>query len=305
MDNYNEKSIIKFGKRILRFVAFQSLFRIAQLKYLFCRLKSKNGMIIVDVQGSKMLLDLTDAGISRELAVDGIREPGSTKEIINILKKDDVVVEIGANIGYYALIESKIIGKKGKIYAIEPSAKNVKMLKKNIELNSAQNIEVFELAIGDRNANEKMNISTHSNWNSLVKQRNKNVIAQIEVKVLTLDRFLIGKKMPDFIRMDVEGYEYNIIKGMKNMLKSKTPLKLFVELHPHIMEKSQTIYVLKKLMTNGFRTTKVIRSVTVSEMKVMVKSQYDYSHLSIKDIIEDNSIISGEKGAFEIFFERN
>ena len=77
--------------------------------------------------------------------------------------------------------------------------------------------------------------------------------------------------------MDVEGYEYNIIKGMKNILKAKMPLKLFIELHPHIMKKEQTIYVLKTLMNYGFKTMKVIRSVTTPEMKVISRKEFDYS----------------------------
>jgi hypothetical protein len=104
--------------------------------------------------------------------------------------------------------------------------------------------------------------------------------------------------------MDVEGYEYNVIKGMKNILKSKKPLKLFIELHPHIIKKEQTQYVLKTLRRYGFETRKVIRSLTVPEVKVMSREEFDFSSKTINDLLKDDSIISGKKGAFEIFFER-
>ena len=91
---------------------------------------------------------------------------------------------------------------------------------------------------------------------------------------------------------------------MKNTLKAKKPLKLFIELHPHIMKPEQTKYILKTLGAYKFETKRVIRSITVPEMKVMDKSQYDFSYKKIKDLLKDHSIISGKMGAFEIFFEK-
>lgn len=300
---YNKKNlVIYFIVRVIKFLAFQFIFGTRNIKFIL--LKIKNNILIKKVQGSKMYLDLNDKGISKDLAMDGIREPESTEEIKRIVKPGSTVVEVGANIGYYALMESLLAGKTGRIYALEPSPSNFNTLKKNIKLNSIANITLFQLAIGDKKGIVKMNISPHSNLNSLVAQKNRRILKTINVNVTTLDIFLKNKKYPDFIRMDVEGYEYNIIKGMKNTLKSKKPLKLFIELHPHVMKKEQTEYVLKTLRKYGFETRKVVRCVTVSEMRVMERSQYDYSHKKINDLLKDNSIISGKRGAFEIFFER-
>ena len=295
--------LTKFVMRIARFLAFQSIYRERQIKFFLIKLKSKD-IIVKNVQGNGMYLDLKDEGISKDLILDGIREPESTREIAKILKTGNVVVEAGANIGYYALMESRLIGKKGVVYAVEPSPKNFENLNRNIKLNKITNMKTYQLAIGDKTGKAKMNISPYSNLSSLVKQKNRRVTETIEVKVTTLDSFLKGKRHPDFVRMDVEGYEYNILKGMKGILKSKKPIKIFIELHPHIMKKNQTIYVLKILKKHGFETRKVIRSVTVAEMKVMTRKQYDYSYMSINDLLKNEDILSGKKGAFEIFFER-
>ncbi|MFW9875363.1 MAG: FkbM family methyltransferase [Candidatus Thorarchaeota archaeon] len=251
-----------------------------------------------------MYLDLKDKGISSDLVLDGIREPESTRIIQKELKKGDIVVDIGANIGYYALIEARLVGDKGKVYAIEPSPKNFEYLNKNIKLNNVKNIESYKLAIGDKDGVAKMNISPHSNLSSLVTQKNRKIIGSINVNVTKLDNFLKNKKYPNFIRMDVEGYEYNIIKGMEDTFKAKKPFKLFIELHPHIMKKKQTTFVLKTLMESGFRMKKVTRCFTVAEMKVKSRKEFDYSSKTIGDLLKDKSIISGKKGAFEIFFER-
>ncbi len=289
---------------IYRFLVFRCIIFWRVLRYLLINLGNKNKFIIKSIQKSRMLLDIKDEGISKDLILDGIREPESTREIANILKPGNVVVEAGANIGYYALMESRLIGKKGIVYAVEPSPKNFENLNRNIKLNKITNMKTYQLAIGDKIGKAKMNISPYSNLSSLVKQKNRRITKTIEVKVTTMDNFLKGKRHPNFIRMDVEGYEYNILKGMKGILKSKKPMKIFIELHPHIMKKKQTIYVLEILKKHGFETRKVIRSVTVAEMKVMAREQYDYSYMSINDLLKNEDILSGKKGAFEIFFER-
>ena len=295
---------LKFIVRLARFLVFQYFFQKRNLKYIILRLKAKNAIITRRIQGSKMSLNLKDKGISKDLALDSIREPESTNMIKKELKKGDVVIDIGANIGYYALMESRLVGNKGKVYAIEPVDENVKSLKKNIKLNNCSNIEVYKTAIGEKGKTDKMYIAEYSNWNSFIDHK-RHIIGTRDIKVISLDNFLKNKKYPNFIRMDVEGYEYSIIKGMKKVLKSKRPLKLFIELHPHIMKEKQTIFVLKTILRHRFETKKVIRSVTATEMKVMPRNQYDYSSKGILDILKDNLVISGKLGAFQMFFERN
>ena len=290
--------------RLPKFITFKLIVAIRSIKYSLLKLKAKNGYLVKNVQGSKMKLDLNDEGISKDLAVDGIREPGSTKIMKDFIKQGDVAVDIGANLGYYALMESRLVGSNGKVYAIEPSPSNFEALKENIKLNGYKNIECYKLGIGDKKETAKMFISSHSNLNSLVIQKNKKIIDNIDIQITSLNDFIKGKEFPDFIRMDVEGYEYNIIKGMNDLLKSKKPLKLFIELHPHIMTKDKTTFVLESLMKSGFEVEKVLRSFTVPEMKVKNRKEYDYSSMSILDILNDESIVNGKKGALEMFFKR-
>ena len=92
--------------------------------------------VIKKIQGSKMLLDLRDKGIHKDLFLYGCREPECTKIVQKELCEGMKVVDIGANIGYYALMEAQIVGDSGKIYAIEPEPRNFRMLERNIEMNS-------------------------------------------------------------------------------------------------------------------------------------------------------------------------
>ncbi len=65
------------------------------------------------------------------------------------LKEGDVVLDIGANIGYYVLLEYQLIGKSGRIYAIEPVYNNFELLQKNLRLNNLKNVSAFQFAFGE------------------------------------------------------------------------------------------------------------------------------------------------------------
>jgi FkbM family methyltransferase len=295
------KSVIK---RIKGFIFFKYISLKRFLSYNYLKIISKNGFFLKEVEGSKMLLDLRDKGISLELALDGIRERMSTKNIYKEIKKGDIVIDIGANIGYYVLIESKIVGKKGKVYAIEPVPKNFEMLKKNIEINKCSNIEMFELAIGDKKCLSEINLSSRCNWSSMIYLKEADVKEKINVNVNTLDNFIKDKKYPNFIRMDVEGYEYNILKGMESIFKNKKPLKIFIELHPHIMKRKKTLFVLNTLKNNGFEIRSINKSWTKAQ-QITKGNPPNYSFNKIDDLIVNESLLCGKLGAFEIFFEKN
>jgi len=211
------------------------------------RARSKTSYVEREILGHKMCLDLKDPGISSDLLRDEIREPFLTESIQKEIKKGDVIVDIGANIGYYTLQEARLVGDDGKVYAIEPVPENVELLKKNIELNNYSNIEVFQLAVGDVNKTDYVYISDRRNTASMIKSQAS--IDKVPVEVTTLDKFLENKPLPSLIRMDVEGYEGEIIKGMRGLLESNKPLKVVVELHP-------LYYVTKEKREDFLRTLK-------------------------------------------------
>ena len=172
---------------------------------------------IKKILGSQMYLITKDGGLSKQLLKFGIREVGATNETINLLRPDMVVIDIGSNLGYYALLEAKIC-TDGFVYAIEPVKENVIALDKSIKLNNYKNIKIYQCAIGSENKYEEMTITYKSNCGSLVKKsRNEKLVKERrKVKTITLNDFCkrLGLARIDFIRMDVEGYEIEIVRGM-------------------------------------------------------------------------------------------
>jgi FkbM family methyltransferase len=175
-----------------------------------------------------------DPGISRELALYKVHEPLATKLLMETLKPGMNAVDIGGNIGYYAMLEARLVGPSGKVIAIEPMPENSAQLSKNVEANGYQNIHIHKVAIGNKDGSALMYIAGKSNWHSM--RPNSSSKGEIKVPVCTLDSLLVPYNLPsvDLVRMDLEGYEVTAIEGMKRTLVKYGP-RLLVELHPHLV----------------------------------------------------------------------
>lgn len=203
------------------------------------RLCSKKGKVVKRVQGSKMILDLNDVGISRELAIYGVHEKNSTAEVKRIITPGMKILEVGANIGYYALLETRLAGSTGHLYAMEPSPFNFSLLERNLKLNGLANYNLYQTAAGSQKGIAKFLLSGRSNLSTFI-EREDLTGEEVDVSVITLDDFLADKQV-DFIRMDVEGYELEILKGARAALaKDPKPKFFFIEVHSELLHKKQS-----------------------------------------------------------------
>lgn len=148
------------------------------------------------------------------------------------LKAGMVILDIGANIGNHSVYFSKI-GKAKKIYAFEPIKSTYDMLCKNIEINDLKDI-VYpnNCAVGEGTGKAKvesynpLNIgATHL---SLAEESNASGTDIGGIQIISIDDFSIRDQV-DFIKIDVEGFEVNVIKGMKQLLKKDKPI-LWIEI---------------------------------------------------------------------------
>ena len=178
------------------------------------------------------------AGIHRDLAIHGLREPWSTMIFLRELGRGDVVIDVGANIGYYTCLACKVLGPDGYIYAVEPLMENLSFLVRNLELNKcSERVSTYRLALGDHDGYVFMEYFHHApNISRVASASSKDSKILKQVRVMTLDNFVKRLRLEkvDFLRMDVEGYEVKILKGGINTLESFRP-KIFVEIHPEFM----------------------------------------------------------------------
>ncbi|MBS3056121.1 MAG: FkbM family methyltransferase [Candidatus Aenigmarchaeota archaeon] len=185
------------------------------------------------------------------LSVNEFYEGSTTALIRNTLRSGDIAVDIGANIGYFTIIMSELVGEKGKVFAFEPEPENFSLLEKNIQANKYQNIAVAERkAVSDFNGQSVLFLSKRgSGWHTMRGPQNGS---SVKIKCTTLDNYFKNFKGEiSLIKMDIEGLEPQAVKGMLKMIKNKRIKKMIVEYAPsYYRDPSELLTILKKL---GFR----------------------------------------------------
>lgn len=159
-------------------------------------------------------------------------EKNEREFVINFLKKGDVFYDIGANIGLFSLLASKVVGEKGLVYSFEPTPITYSRLLDNISLNNFSNIKTFNIGLSDKVGKLNLNVSTngYDAWNSFAKINDKLYEYTVEIEVNSLDNFLANhNKNISLIKIDVEGWEMFVLKGGEQLLKTSTEIVLLVE----------------------------------------------------------------------------
>ena len=141
------------------------------------------------------------------------------------IKKGDTVLDIGANIGFYATILSDLVGDNGNIHCFEPDVTNFNHLKKTTA--SYKNIIINNKAVGPKT--ETIKIYTSKNLN--VDHRTykpEEFDKEIAIDAVSIDDYLKWAKV-DFIKMDIQGFEIEAVKGMKETLKNNPKVKILIK----------------------------------------------------------------------------
>ncbi|HEX3036647.1 MAG TPA: FkbM family methyltransferase [Thermodesulfobacteriota bacterium] len=263
--------------------------------------KKYPGYAVRVINGSKMMLDLkNDPGISRDLYIYSKREVDTTNYMLSdhLLQLGDVVLDIGSNIGYYSLLESRLVGQNGTVYSLEPVEKNFNILQKNVELNRIANISCYKLAAGDKISRTSINVSMKGNWSSIGHINEAKWFEKIEeVPMVTVDKFLQGKRLPQLIRMDIEGYEYFVLKGMLSTLDSKP--KLMIEIHPRFLTDKQLSEMFAILKEKNYDKVYVIDDTP--ERFLNSKAQIPWAVRKLTRIIGDWQESSGKPQLMDLY----
>lgn len=146
------------------------------------------------------------------------------EEDINVLRRllapGDVFIDCGANIGLWTIVASTQVGATGAVYAFEPNPDTYGRLLENIRLSEAENIHSNQVAVGIEHGSAVFRCDTHHN-SSYVKDE-KTSDNDIEVPVRNLDT-IIGEKKVSGIKVDVEGYEFEVLRGAEKLLRQEQP----------------------------------------------------------------------------------
>lgn len=269
-------------KSIIRSYGLLKAFRIEMRHaiFLFNKLILRRKWIKRKIHDYKMYLGLWMKGISWHLYLYGTREEDH-KEIFHAeIKEGYKILDIGANIGYYALMEAMLSGKNGMVHAVEPDPRNLELLTANISLNKLNNtIQTYDIAISNKNGTKDFGVHTKSNLNVLLSEKRDcsqdRYVKILAVKTVDIYDFLqtIGKV--NLIRMDIEGHEVEIFEGIIRLFKKKTqfvPDKIVFEVHT------------ENYHDNNYNMRDILGELIMNGYRIKTLTSQDEEHSKIKDL---------------------
>ncbi len=242
-----EEGFINAIKATIRFFRHRLTISRIRRKAILYRLRKRHGdSVVCEINNSLMELDISPNSpnkLERTLAIEGIREPGATQTYQNVL--DNLrnryssihVFDIGANVGYFALMAAELLDENGQVYAIEAEPENAQRLRSNIDLNGYRNIIVHQIAAGAERTQLELSLRSSSNVHRMTEVlEDSDSVGSVDVEVYPIDHLISEYDIPSdeliIIRMDVEGYESHVLAGMSDLLASDRPVYLFAEIHP-------------------------------------------------------------------------
>lgn len=184
---------------------------------------------------------VADVHVSASIAAHGIWEPQETQFLLDTLRPGDVFVDVGANIGYFSLVASALVGPTGSVIAFEPESVNYDLLEANCRLNNCDNIRSFKAALGEENASgtiylNELNRGDHSLYpaeqgrdsQGIRIVNGSNLISSIHPRV-------------NFIKIDTQGAECDVVRGLQSLIAaSAQDLIMIIEFSPMHLKNAGT-----------------------------------------------------------------
>ena len=154
--------------------------------------------------------------------ITGNYEPYKTRAFLANLREGDIVVDVGAHVGYYSVLASRKVGKHGKVFSFEPRPLNIGFFKDHVRVNGLNNITLYEGAISARTGEATFNTNTGTGTGHLSDH------GRLKVKTYCLDELVEIGEIPrlDFLKIDVEGGEIEVLKGSLNAISQNRPRML-------------------------------------------------------------------------------
>lgn len=216
------KEILNLLRKVIR-ILFPNLSqdKISFLIFLSGYIRSILRVDFVDnVLGNRMFVDEED---TLELSKNRIYEPSGTIFCQKNVKEGNIVLDVGANMGYYTLIFANKVGDYGHVFAFEPEPQNCELLRKNVKINGYKNVTISKKAVSNVTGKGKLFINTYNKANHRIYDSCDGK-KFIEIDTIRLDDYFseFNQKI-DFVKIDIEGSEYYALKGMEALLRRNSP----------------------------------------------------------------------------------
>jgi FkbM family methyltransferase len=185
--------------------------------------------------GIRMYLDPNHLVMTPAILRLGSWEPAETAWFLRVVKAGDILVDAGANIGYYTIIGSRLVGETGKVYAFEPEPASFALLRENVRLNGLTNVVLEPKALSNRKGILKLFIAPLNKGDHRIYQPEGESRRAVDVEAVRLDAYFRDHRRGiDVIKMDTQGAEGLIVEGMTGLLEGRTDgPTIFMEFWPY------------------------------------------------------------------------
>lgn len=238
------------------------------------------------VESVELALDTADVAVSRSVAA-GAYEPHLVALFRRTLKPGMVVCDVGANVGFYSLLAAQLVGENGRVLAFEPNSENARLILMSRERNGAQQLDLHPVALGDADGLVYFSPAMGSNGGQL--PGTQAVLASPQCMVVPTRRLDgLAPARIDFIKMDVEGAEAQVLAGASRLLDACRPT-LTSEFSPEMLGRVSGIGpvdFLQSIIGRGYAASLLERAGGETPIPDATAFMADYGSITrIEDLV--------------------
>ena len=179
-----------------------------------------------------MYADAQETGITPHLCMDGYWESWITVALARTLRKGWCCLDVGANHGYYTLIMADAVGREGRVLPVEPTPRLADLLRQTLDVNGFPTVTVVAAAASDTDGETlQLVVPARRSLNARLSQEAGPTDAVVDVQSVTIDALSREWPRVDLIKIDVEGAEENVWRGMEQTIADNPGLVVILELN--------------------------------------------------------------------------
>jgi FkbM family methyltransferase len=219
-------------------------------------------IVLTDAYGIRFVLHEWELDAAEELLSKSFYRP-DFRAIELLLEAGDTAVDVGANVGTHSIMMSRAVGPQGRVIAFEPTPTTAWLMRENLALNRVENVELHAAAVSDALGGVEINVfeQRYAAWNSRGPASNDGIspIDVVEVRAVTLDEALDGVERVAFLKIDVEGFELEVLRGASRLLSAGAVECLSFEISQVPLQASghDARAVFELLASQGYRSYKL------------------------------------------------
>ena len=191
--------------------------------------------VTVPMGSRRIRIDLRDRIIAKRLYL-GVAWERDLQELLAAMSlRGGVCLDIGANIGIHSLTMSELVGPAGRVYAFEPERRNFALLEANLKLNRVTNVTAAATALGDSVGTCRLAVSPNNFGDHRVASSTEGLGGDVPITTVDAAMATVPDGAVRFVKVDVQGYEHHILRGMRATLERNPDLILALEVFPQAL----------------------------------------------------------------------